>query len=201
MDIDHGTYPFVTSSNATAGGACIGTGVGPTRIDRVIGVVKAYTTRVGEGPFPTEFPRNLMELIRRRGREFGATTGRPRRCGWFDAVLTRHSVRVNGLDEIIVTKLDVLDERETVKICVAYRIGKKVFREFPADIEALWDCRPIYEEHPGWLEDTTNCRSFGKLPKNAKRYLKRLSQLLDTKITLISVGSSREQTLSMKGVS
>ena len=201
LDIDHGTYPFVTSSSATAGGACTGTGVGPTRIDRVIGVVKAYTTRVGEGPFPTEFPKALMETIRNKGKEFGATTGRPRRCGWFDAVLTRHAVRVNGLDEIIVTKLDVLDERKTVKICVAYRIGKKTYTEFPADIEALWDCRPIYEEHPGWLTDTTGCRSFEELPQNAKRYLRRLSQLLKTKITLISVGSSREQTLSMKGVS
>jgi len=141
-----------------------------------------------------------MESIRKKGKEFGATTGRPRRCGWFDAVLTRHAVRVNGLDEIIVTKLDVLDERKTVKICVAYRIGNKVYKEFPADIEALWRCHPMYEEHPGWLQDTTGCRSFEELPKNAKRYLKRFSQLLGTKITLISVGSSREQTVSMKGV-
>lgn len=197
LDIDHGTYPFVTSSNATAGGACTGTGIGPTRIRRVIGVVKAYTTRVGEGPFPTEFPKALMEKVRNKGKEFGATTGRPRRCGWFDAVLTRHAVRVNGLDEIIVTKLDVLDGRGTVKICVAYRIGKKLYREFPADIEALWNCRPLYEAHPGWLQDTTGCRSFEELPQQAKRYLKRLAYLLGTKITLISVGSSREQTLSM----
>jgi len=198
LDIDHGTYPFVTSSNATAGGACVGAGIGPTRIDRVIGVIKAYTTRVGEGPFPTEFPDSLMEIIRKRGKEFGATTGRPRRCGWFDAVLARHSVRVNGLDELIVTKLDVLDERKTVKICTAYRIVKKRHTEFPADIERLWDCVPIYEEHPGWLEDTTACRNFEDLPQNAKRYLKRLSSLLGVPITLISVGSDREQTFRMK---
>ena len=198
LDIDHGTYPFVTSSNATAGGACVGAGIGPTRIDRVIGVIKAYTTRVGEGPFPTEFPDSLMGIIRKRGKEFGATTGRPRRCGWFDAVLARHSVRVNGLDELIVTKLDVLDERKTVKICTAYRIGKKRHTEFPADIERLWDCAPIYEEHPGWLEDTTACRSFEELPQNAKRYLNKLSTLLGVPITLISVGSDREQTFRMK---
>ncbi len=194
LDIDHGTYPFVTSSNATAGGACTGTGVGPTRIDRVIGVAKAYTTRVGEGPFPTEFPESLMDIIRKKGKEFGATTGRPRRCGWFDAVLVNHAIRVNGLDELMVTKIDVLDERKTIKICTAYRIGKKRFTEFPADIERLWDCKPIYEEHPGWLKDTSRCRNFADLPKEAKHYLKRLSQLLKIEITLVSVGSGREQS-------
>ncbi len=198
LDIDHGTYPFVTSSNATAGGACIGSGIGPTRIDRVIGVIKAYTTRVGEGPFPTEFPAALMEAIRRKGKEFGATTGRPRRCGWFDAVLSRHSVRVNGLDELIVTKLDVLDERKSVKICTAYRIGNKRHTEFPADIERLWECVPLYEEHPGWMKDTSTCRRFEELPIEAKRYLKRLSGLLGVPISLISVGSERTQTLRMQ---
>ncbi|MBI4435900.1 MAG: adenylosuccinate synthase [Candidatus Omnitrophica bacterium] len=198
LDIDHGTYPFVTSSNATAGGACTGTGIGPTRIDRVIGVAKAYTTRVGEGPFPTEFPESLMEEIRKKGKEFGATTGRPRRCGWFDSVLARHAVRVNGLDEVIVTKLDVLDERKTVRICTAYRIGNKRYTEFPADIERLWDCIPLYEEHPGWLTDTTACRRFEELPPQAKRYLKRISFLLGVPITLISVGSDRKQTFRMK---
>jgi len=198
LDIDHGTYPFVTSSNATAGGACTGSGIGPTRIDRVIGVAKAYTTRVGEGPFPTEFPESLMEEIRKKGKEFGATTGRPRRCGWFDSVLVRHAVRVNGLDEVIVTKLDVLDERKTVKICTAYRIGNKRYTEFPADIERLWDCIPLYEEHPGWLTDTTACRRFEELPPQAKRYLKRVSSLLGVPITLISVGSDRKQTFRMK---
>lgn len=198
LDIDHGTYPFVTSSNATAGGACIGTGVGPTRIDRVIGVIKAYTTRVGEGPFPTEFPVSLMGAIRKKGKEFGATTGRPRRCGWFDAVLARHAVRVNGIDELIVTKLDVLDERKTVKLCTAYRIGNRRHTEFPAEIERLWDCIPLYEEHPGWMADTTACRSFEELPTQAKRYLKRLSALLGVAITLISVGSDRAQTFRMR---
>ena len=139
-----------------------------------------------------------MEEIRKKGKEFGATTGRPRRCGWFDAVLARHSVRVNGLDELIVTKLDVLDERKSVKFCTSYRIGKKRHTEFPADIERLWDCVPMYEEHPGWLEDTTGCRSFEELPPNAKRYLNRLSTLLGVPITLISVGSGREQTFRMK---
>jgi len=198
LDIDHGTYPFVTSSNATAGGACSGTGVGPTRIDRVLGVIKAYTTRVGEGPFPTEFPPSLMEAIRHKGNEFGATTGRPRRCGWFDAVLAHHAVRVNGIDELIVTKLDVLDERRTIKICTGYRIGRERHQEFPADIERLWNCKPIYEEHPGWMTDTTGCRSFQELPQAAKRYLKRLSFLLKVPITLISVGSDRKQTFRMK---
>ena len=198
LDIDHGTYPFVTSSNATAGGACVGAGIGPTRIDRVVGVAKAYTTRVGEGPFPTEFPGPLMEEIRKKGKEFGATTGRPRRCGWFDAVLARHAVRVNGLDELIVTKLDVLDDRKTVKICTAYRIGRERHTEFPADIERLWNCVPVYEEHPGWLQDTTACRRFEDLPLQARRYLKRLSSLLEVPISLISVGSDREQTLRMK---
>ncbi|MFH1858231.1 MAG: adenylosuccinate synthase [Candidatus Omnitrophota bacterium] len=198
LDIDHGTYPFVTSSNATAGGACTGAGVGPTRINRVIGVIKAYTTRVGEGPFPTEFPPSLMEVIRQKGKEFGATTRRPRRCGWFDAVLARHSVRVNGIDELIVTKLDVLDERKTVKICTAYRIGKKHLTEFPADIEKLWNCVPVYQDYPGWCRDTSGCRRFKELPPQAKRYLKVVSSLLGIPITLISVGSDRSQTFRMK---
>jgi len=193
LDIDHGTYPYVTSSNATAGGACTGAGVGPTRIDKVVGVVKAYTTRVGEGPFPTEFEKGLMEKIRNKGKEFGATTGRPRRCGWFDAVIVKHAVAVNGLDEIVVTKLDVLDEMDKIKICTGYKYKDKAYKYFPADIEVLENCEPIYETCGGWMKDTTRVTRYKDLPGNAKRYLKRLSKLLNVKIGMVSVGSKREQ--------
>lgn len=196
LDVDHGTYPFVTSSNATAGGATIGTGVGPSRIDKVIGVVKAYTTRVGEGPFPTEFSDDLMEKIRNKGNEFGATTGRPRRCGWFDSVVVRHSVMVNGIDEIVVTKLDVLDCLDSLKICVGYKFENKVYKNFPSDIKVLSSCEPIYEELPGWKADTNNITSYSKLPKNAKNYLKRIQKILNTRIVLVSVGCDRKQTFS-----
>lgn len=198
LDIDHGTYPYVTSSNATAGGACTGTGLGPSKIDKVIGVVKAYTTRVGEGPLPTEFPSKLMDEIRKKGKEYGATTGRPRRCGWFDSVIVRHSALVNSLDSIAVTKLDVLDELKTIKIATAYKYKGKVFKDFPSDIEMLWKVEPIYEEHPGWMEDTTRAHRFSDLPINAKRYLKRLQKLIDVKIELVSVGSKREQAFKVK---
>lgn len=194
LDVDHGTYPFVTSSSATAGGACTGAGIGPTRIDKVIGVVKAYTTRVGEGPFPTEFPSDLMESIRTKGEEFGATTGRPRRCGWFDAVLVRHSIMVNDIREIAVTKLDVLDEVKKIRICVAYKDKDKIYDNFPSDTEILKRCQPVYKEYDGWQKDTRNITSFMKLPKNAKVYLKEIQKLLKTKISLISVGSERKQT-------
>jgi adenylosuccinate synthase len=193
LDVDHGTYPYVTSSSATAGGACTGTGVGPTKIDKVIGIVKAYTTRVGEGPFPTEFERGLMEKIRNKGKEFGATTGRPRRCGWFDAVIVRHAVMVNGLDEIVVTKLDVLDEMDEIKICTGYKYRDKVYKDFPADIDILENCEPVYEICKGWMEDTTSALKYKDLPENTKRYLKRLSKLLNVKIGMVSVGSEREQ--------
>ncbi len=201
LDVDHGTYPFVTSSNATAGGASTGTGIGPTRIDKVIGVVKAYTTRVGEGPFPTEFPKDLMEKIRQRGREFGATTGRPRRCGWFDSVIVRHSVRVNGIAEIVVTKLDVLDDLSSLKICTAYKFKSKVYKEFPCDIKVLSNCEPVYEELPGWQDDTTGITVYSKLPKNAKNYLRRIQEILKTRIALISVGSERKQTFAKPRIS
>ncbi|MFC1621663.1 adenylosuccinate synthase [Candidatus Omnitrophota bacterium] len=193
LDIDHGTYPYVTSSNSTAGGALTGTGVGPTRIDKVIGVVKAYTTRVGEGPFPTQFKEDLMEKIRSKGKEFGATTGRPRRCGWFDAVITKHAVIVNGLSEITVTKLDVLDEMEKIKICTGYKYKGKTYNDFPADIDVLMNCELIYEEHEGWMQDITSVRNYEDLPKNAKSYLERLSELLQVKIGIVSVGSKRSQ--------
>ena len=193
LDIDHGTYPFVTSSNAVAGGALTGTGVGPTKIDKVIGVVKAYSTRVGEGPFPTEFKKDLMEEVRCRGKEFGATTGRPRRCGWFDAVIVKHAVIVNGLGEIAVTKLDVLDGMDKIKICTAYRYKGKVYKYFPADIDILDKCTPIYEEHNGWAQDTGLLTRYRGLPKNARKYLERLSKILGVKIGMVSVGSERSQ--------
>lgn len=196
LDLDHGTYPFVTSSNSTAGGASTGSGVGPTKIDKVIGVVKAYTTRVGEGPFPTEFSEDLMDKIRQKGKEFGATTGRPRRCGWFDSVIVKHSVMVNGIDEIVVTKLDVLDTQDSLKLCTAYKYNGKIYNYFPSDIKALAGCEPIYEELPGWKTDTTQVTSYARLPKNAKNYLKRIQALLKTKIVLISVGSDRKQTFT-----
>ncbi len=195
LDVDHGTYPYVTSSNASAGGAITGSGVSPARIDRVIGVVKAYTTRVGEGPFPTEFPPDLMDHVRTKGEEFGSTTGRPRRCGWFDAVVGRHSVLVNGLSQLAVMKLDVLDELPEIKICIAYRHRGKTYEHFTPDIEVLRDGTPIYETHPGWQCPTHIFRKFSALPQNAKRYLKRLEQLLKTKITIVSVGSHRSQTI------
>jgi len=196
LDIDHGTYPFVTSSNATAGGAATGTGVGPTKIDKVIGVVKAYTTRVGEGPFPTEFSKDLMDRIRKKGKEFGATTGRPRRCGWFDSVVVKHSVMVNGIDEVVVTKLDVLDDLESIKICTAYKFNGKIYKDMPSDVRVMEGCEAVYEELPGWLSDTTAIRSYARLPKNAKNYLKRIQDLLKTKIVLVSVGCERKQTFS-----
>jgi len=194
LDVDHGTYPFVTSSNSTAGGASTGTGVGPNKIDKVIGVVKAYTTRVGEGPFPTEFGPDLMERIRQKGKEFGATTGRPRRCGWFDSVVVGHAVMVNGIDEIVITKLDVLDDLETIKICISYKYNGGVHKHFPADMQAQAGAEPVYEELPGWKADTTGITTYSKLPKNAKNYLKRIQYILNTKIVLISVGSDRKQT-------
>ena len=198
LDVDFGTYPFVTSSNATAGGACIGTGVGPTMIDKVIGVVKAYTTRVGEGPFPTEFSDHLIKSIREKGNEFGATTGRPRRCGWFDAVLVKHSIMTNGIKEIVITKLDVLDDLDKIKICVGYEYKGKRYENFPQDIEAISNCTPIYEEVNGWKKDTNNIKSFSKLPANAKSYLRKIQKMLKTKICLISVGSERKQTFEFE---
>ena len=197
LDVDFGTYPYVTSSNSTAGGACVGTGVGPARIGKVIGVVKAYTTRVGEGPFPTEFSAKLMKDIRNKGKEFGATTGRPRRCGWFDALIVKHAVMVNGIKEIVVTKLDVLDDLKKIKICTGYRHKGKLYKTFPANIEMLFKATPVYEEHAGWACDTTGITNYRKLPVNAKRYLKRLSDLLNTKIRMVSVGSDRKQTFKL----
>ncbi len=195
LDVDYGTYPYVTSSNSTAGGACTGAGIGPSRIDRVYGVVKAYTTRVGEGPFPTEFGTELMKEIRTKGGEFGATTGRARRCGWFDSVLVKNSVEINGMDKVIITKLDVLDELKTIKICTSYRYKGETYNSVPGKPRFLDICEPVYEEHPGWEADTSNITSYNDLPENARKYLDRIQELIGTEIMLVSVGKSRKQTL------
>jgi len=196
LDIDFGTYPFVTSSNPTAGGACTGTGVSPRSIDRVIGVLKLYTTRVGEGPFPTELLDEDGETLRRRGGEFGATTGRPRRCGWFDAVVARYAQRVNGVDFWAMTKLDVLDEFPVVKICTGYRRKDGfVYQTFPADLEALAQCEPVYEELPGWQCETSHVTDYSQLPENAKAYVNRILDLVGGKLGVLSVGPARETTL------
>jgi len=195
LDIDFGTYPFVTSSSATSGGACIGTGVAPTKIDKVIGVAKAYTTRVGEGPFPTEFAPDFAKLMRDKGREFGATTGRPRRCGWFDAVMVKEAVMINGISELAIMKLDVLDGLETVKICTAYKYKGKLLKETPFDLEVLRRAVPVYQQLPGWLEPLNMVRRYKDLPVNAKNYLSRLEELLGVKIRVISVGSARTETI------
>ncbi len=192
LDIDFGTYPFVTSSNATIGGVCSGTGVSPMKIGKVIAAVKAYTTRVGEGPFVTEFDSKLNESIRSKGHEFGATTGRPRRCGWFDAVQVRYAVVINGVSELAIMKLDVMDELKEVKIATAYKHKGKVFKDFPHDYEALTQAKPVYETMPGWQADTRAIRQYKDLPVNARRYLERLEELLKVKIKYISVGSKRD---------
>ena len=196
LDIDFGTYPFVTSSNPTAGGACTGSGVSPRSIDRVIGVIKLYTTRVGEGPFPTELKDADGEQLRVRGGEFGATTGRPRRCGWFDAVVGRYAQRVNGVDFWAMTKLDVLDTFPVVKICTGYRRKDGfVYSTFPADLDALAGCEPVYEEMPGWMCDTSSTTKFDDLPANAKKYIARILELIGGKLGVLSVGPKRETTL------
>ena len=195
LDVDHGTYPFVTSSNASVGGAITGSGISPTLIDRVIGVVKAYTTRVGEGPFPTQFPERLMRRIQTKGEEFGSTTGRPRRCGWFDAVIAGHAARINGLDELAVMKLDVLSGLERIKIGMAYRFRGRIYRNYPAETPVLEKCDVVYEEHPGWAEDVSRARHWKDLPVNAKKYLKRLQALIGVPIKIVSVGSDRQQTI------
>lgn len=195
LDLDHGTYPYVTSSNPTAGAACLGAGIGPTKINQVMGVAKAYITRVGEGPFPTELQDETGELIRRRGREYGTTTGRPRRCGWFDGVIARYAARINGLDCLAVTKLDVLSGLETLKLCTSYRYQGQVINEFPASLRILTACEPVYEELPGWQEDIAKVRRFEDLPTTARNYLDRISKISGVPVTLIGVGTSRDQTI------
>jgi adenylosuccinate synthase len=197
LDVDQGTYPYVTSSNPIAGGACIGAGFGPQEIDEVIGVVKAYVTRVGGGPFPTEISGEIGDLLRERGGEYGATTGRPRRCGWFDGVVLRHAAKINGLTQLAITKIDVLDALETIEICTAYECEGKVIKDFPTDLAKLEKCRPIYEELPGWKEDLSKITDYRNLPLNAKKYIDRLAELAEAKVSLISVGAERGQVIRL----
>ncbi|WP_048601607.1 adenylosuccinate synthase [Rubeoparvulum massiliense] len=194
LDIDQGTYPYVTSSNPVAGGVCIGAGVGPTKIHQVIGVAKAYTTRVGDGPFPTELHDEIGNQIREVGKEYGTVTGRPRRIGWFDAVTVRHARRVSGLTGLALNSIDVLTGLKTVKICTAYRYQGKVIDEYPASLKILAQCEPIYEELPGWEEDITNVHSLDELPEAARHYVERISQVTGIPLTTFSVGPNREQT-------
>ena len=194
LDLDHGTYPFVTSSNTTAGGACTGSGVPPQRMDRVVGVMKAYTTRVGEGPLPTENVE-IADMLHAMGREFGATTGRPRRCGWFDSVAVRHATMVNGIDELAVTNLDGLDTLETIKVCIGYRVGRTRYDYVPNDVEVLSQCEPVYAEFPGWKTPTTEARKWKQLPKKARAYLQAMAELSGADLSIVSVGPAREQTI------
>jgi adenylosuccinate synthase len=196
LDIDHGTYPYVTSSNTTSGGACTGSGVPPNRIDHVMGVLKAYTTRVGEGPFPTE-DSDLSKRFHAMGREFGATTGRARRCGWFDAVSTRYSVMINGIDQLAITNLDGLDEAEWIKVCVGYRIGPKKLDFPPTDSEELALCKPVYIDMPGWRKSTENAREFSDLPQKARNYVKKIAGLVGANLSIVSIGPGREQTIRL----
>ena len=195
LDIDFGTYPFVTSSSATSGGACIGTGVPPVAIDKVVGVAKAYTTRVGEGPFPTEFASAFGEFMRDKGKEFGATTGRPRRCGWFDSVMVKEAVLLNGIRELAIMKLDVLDGLKSIKVCIDYKYKGKLLKEFPHDFEILTKAKPVYKEMPGWVGPIKGIRSYNDLPRNARNYLGFLEDILQTKVSIISLGSSRTDTI------
>jgi adenylosuccinate synthase len=200
LDIDQGTYPFVTSSNPVAGGVTIGSGVGPTKINHVVGVSKAYTTRVGDGPFPTELNNEIGNQIREVGREYGTTTGRARRVGWFDSVVVRHARRVSGLTDLSLNSIDVLTGIETLKICVAYKYKGEIMEEFPANLNILAECEPVYEELPGWTEDITGCKTLSELPENARHYLERVSQLTGIPLSIFSVGPDRSQTNVVRSV-
>lgn len=195
LDIDHGTYPFVTSSNATVGGICTGLGVGPRAISAVMGVAKAYTTRVGEGPLPTQLSGELGNRLRDSGNEYGAVTGRPRRCGWYDAVAVRYAARLNGLDALALTKLDVLDGLGRIEICTSYRCGSRTLQEFPSDVGQLAACQPVYESMPGWSAPTRGIRRFEDLPEAARRYVARLEEVSGVRAALISTGSDRDDTI------
>jgi len=199
LDVDHGTYPYITSSSTTSGGAATGTGVPPTRIDGVLGVAKAYTTRVGGGPFPSEMKGAMEEAIRARGNEYGATTGRPRRCGWFDAVVLRYAVRINGMDTVALTKLDVLDQLETVKVCTGYRYRGEILTEFPEEETVVKEAEPVYEELSGWMAPTGGAKNESDLPAKARRYLDRLEELIGVPFCLISTGAVRDDTIVCEG--
>jgi adenylosuccinate synthase len=198
LDVDHGTYPFVTSSNPTAGGACTGSGIPPTRIDRVVAIVKAYTTRVGSGPFPTELLDADGERLRAQGAEFGTTTGRPRRCGWYDAVIARYSARINGVTDFVLTKLDVLTGFEKIPVCVGYRVGGKTYDEMPMTQTEFHHAQPVYEELPGWDEDISGARSVEDLPKNARRYIEAVESMTSAPISVVGVGADREASIVLR---
>ena len=200
LDIDHGTYPYVTSSNASVGGVCTGLGIGPRAIGAVLGVVKAYTTRVGEGPLPTELSGEIGQRLRDSGNEYGAVTGRPRRCGWYDAVAVRYGVRINGLDALALTKLDVLDGLDRIDICTAYRCGSRTLTEFPSDIGQLAACEPVYESMPGWSQPTRGVRRYGDLPEKARHYIARLEEVTGVPAAVISTGSERDDTILREDV-
>ena len=195
LDIDHGTYPYVTSSNPIAGGACTGTGIGPTKIDGVLGITKAYSTRVGSGPFPTEIKEEMGEYIRQKGGEFGATTGRPRRCGWLDAVVVNYAARINGMNSMALTKIDVLSNMDKIKICTSYKYNDKIIKEFPVNLEILQNCIPVYEEIEGWKGDISQVTKYEELPKQLKIYISRIEELIKTKVVIVSVGPKRSQTI------
>ena len=198
LDVDHGTYPFVTSSSPTAGGACTGLGIGPNTISEIVGIVKAYTTRVGSGPFPTEQENAMGELLRERGREYGATTGRPRRCGWMDTLIVRHAVRVNGFTSIALTKLDVLDSLDEIKICVGYKHKGKLYEEMPSELAVLEQCTPQYISMPGWKQTTIGIRKYDQLPKKARSYVEKVCRLCGVKPSIISTGARRDETIILE---
>ena len=198
LDIDHGTYPFVTSSNTLSGNACCGAGIGPKEIHQVIGIVKAYTTRVGRGPFPSELFDDIGDAIQEKGAEFGATTGRRRRCGWLDTVILNNAVRLNGLTGLAVTKLDVLGGLDSLNICTGYEYQGKTLDYFPGDLQILGDCKPIYETLPGWSEDISGVRNFNDLPENTKKYLKRIEEIVETPVQIISIGPARDETIVLE---
>ena len=198
LDLDHGTYPYVTSSNPIAGGACTGAGVGPGKIDKVVGVVKAYTTRVGEGPFPTELHCAMGDTIREAGHEFGTVTGRPRRCGWLDACIVKYAGQVSGLDALAITRLDILDGLDSIKLCVGYLYNGEIIKEYPASLKVLSKVEPVYEEFAGWKTDTTKVRRYEDLPAAARAYLERLSEVTGVRLGIVSVGAGRQQTIVLK---
>ncbi|MDB5083690.1 MAG: adenylosuccinate synthase [Bacilli bacterium] len=200
LDIDQGTYPYVTSSSPVAGGVCIGSGVGPTKIDKVVGVVKSYTTRVGDGPFPTELLNDIGNHIREVGQEYGTTTGRPRRVGWFDALVIRHAKRVSGLDGIAITRLDILTGLDELKICTGYKVDGEVLSEFPTSLSKLAKCEPIYETLPGWREDLTDVRTLNELPDAAKKYINRICEVSGVPLAIFSIGPGREQTVAIQSL-
>ena len=200
LDLDHGTYPFVTSSNPTAGGACVGSGVGPRMMSNIIGVVKAYTTRVGAGPFPAEQSNKIGEYLRETGHEFGTVTGRSRRCGWFDSVVVRYAAMLNSLDYLAITRLDILDGLDTINICKGYMYKGIELKEYPESLNILQDVEPVYEELPGWKTDISGCKSYDELPENARYYVERISQLVGVPLGIVSVGPDRSQTIVLHDV-